>query len=633
MFCVKETKKISLHLLAFWYTPSGMNIDKKIPMKKSLTNPSEFAREALLTLAARKIQPTPENYAKIYAEISGIPTEESNGAEKVLRAIVDNLARTPRLLPSSTALKGAIDADDWGQCMNEIEKVLPQVGQRVDSWSALIRDLLRQLEINHKGVTVSRKKASLQTVLTKFASNPDVLFGKLEGLMRSWTEPVVEGSLAKEPTGEIDLPPATPGRTTIIQSLNEDSALLSIFPELLAQTMESTLNSYPEFTNEIRLLAMNARSSKTHDEVLVLSKKIRQFCMKIETSGADKIKIHEGLLRILRLLVQNISEMVEDKEWLTGQVVILQGVIANPVDRRAVADAERCLREIIIKQGNLRQSMLDAETTLKNLMTTFIGQLSELNESTADYQKKMEDYSLGIGQSGNIAELGGVLDSIIQDTRIIQSATSRSQSEMTSAQQRAADAEQKINRLETELEQINELVREDQLTGALNRRGLDEAFKREATRADRQASPLCVALLDIDNFKLLNDTLGHHAGDQALIHLSRTIKEAMRPTDWVARYGGEEFVILLPGVEVAEAVDMIQRLQRDLTKKFFLSGAERRLITFSAGVSIRAPNEDQEEVVGRADKGMYQAKKTGKNRVVACEPLDCACPSSVSTLK
>ena len=145
---------------------------------------------------------------------------------------------------------------------------------------------------------------------------------------------------------------------------------------------------------------------------------------------------------------------------------------------------------------------------------------------------------------------------------------------------------------------------------------MDAGFEKEETRADRHGSSLCVALLDIDNFKRLNDTMGHYAGDQALIHLSTVIKETLRPSDSVARYGGEEFVILLPEVSLEEAATTVERLQRELTKKFFLHENDRVLITFSAGVALRAPEESQEDVIGRADKAMYQAKHTGKNRVI-----------------
>jgi diguanylate cyclase len=109
--------------------------------------------------------------------------------------------------------------------------------------------------------------------------------------------------------------------------------------------------------------------------------------------------------------------------------------------------------------------------------------------------------------------------------------------------------------------------------------------------------------------------MGHHVGDQALIHLCNIIREALRPSDSVARYGGEEFVIILPDVALEEAANTVERLQRELTKQFFKHENDRVLVTFSAGVAQREEAEPQEEVIARADKAMYQAKRTGKNRV------------------
>jgi diguanylate cyclase len=186
---------------------------------------------------------------------------------------------------------------------------------------------------------------------------------------------------------------------------------------------------------------------------------------------------------------------------------------------------------------------------------------------------------------------------------------------LVETRKRVQESEAKIKQLEQELEQVSEKVREDQLTGALNRRGLDEAYEREATRAQRNNAPICVALLDIDNFKRLNDTMGHQAGDQALIHLTTIIKESLRPSDVVARYGGEEFIIVLPDTGIEEAEQTIVRLQRELTKKYFLSGNDRVLVTFSAGVALRGEEESQEDLIGRADSAMYRAKQAGKNQV------------------
>jgi diguanylate cyclase len=555
-------------------------------MNKHPTNPSEVARETLKMLAARKMPPTPDNYTNIYAEISGSPAEKAGGAKTASpKPVADSASNQP--------------------------------------WSALIRDLLRQLDTTHKGLTITRKKEGLERVLSRFGAHPEMLFEKLNGLLHSWSESGVAG-------GNIDIDaaaPAIPSPSTASvaaaqmtaaepRGATEGAEISNRLSELLAQTLESMSSLEPELADEVRKLAGQVRESKTLQQLTLLTKQLRQFWLKTELHGNDKARIQEGLVRLLRLMVENVGEMVEDEDWLHGQIVTLQGIIANPIDRHVIADAERSLRDSIIKQGILKQSLTDAKKTLKTLMTTFIDRLGEVTESTGEYHQKIEGYSKKIKSSSNITELSHLLDDIMHDTRIIQASALRSHEELISARKQVHEAEDKIKQLEQELAQVSELVQEDQLTGALNRRGLDESFEREATRADRARTPLCIALLDIDNFKRLNDTLGHHAGDQALIHLSNVIKEALRPSDSVARYGGEEFVILLPGVSLEEAAATVERLQRELTKKFFLHENDRVLVTFSAGVTQRNPEEPQEDALGRADKAMYQAKHTGKNRVV-----------------
>ncbi len=187
---------------------------------------------------------------------------------------------------------------------------------------------------------------------------------------------------------------------------------------------------------------------------------------------------------------------------------------------------------------------------------------------------------------------------------------------MLAAQKEVKEAEVRIKELEDKLTQMSELVREDQLTGSLNRRGMDDIFEREADRADRRGTALCIAMLDLDNFKKLNDTHGHAAGDEALIHVVRIVKQTLRSIDVIARYGGEEFLIVMPETSLEEAAKAMTRVQRELTTHFFTANDQRLFITFSAGVALRAPHEAQESVVKRADKAMYEAKKTGKNRVI-----------------
>jgi diguanylate cyclase len=128
-------------------------------------------------------------------------------------------------------------------------------------------------------------------------------------------------------------------------------------------------------------------------------------------------------------------------------------------------------------------------------------------------------------------------------------------------------------------------------------------------------APFSVALLDIDHFKRLNDALGHQAGDQALVHLTSVVRQLLRPTDSFARYGGEEFLVLLPNSDLADAERIMLRVQRELTKQFFLHDNQRVLITFSAGVAQLQSGEAQADLLKRADTAMYKAKAAGRNRV------------------
>lgn len=532
--------------------------------------PSDTARETLKLLASRKLAPTPDNYAQVYRELSGVsaPPAGSNDTKPPL------------------------------------------------NWPHLIRDLLKQLEMPHKGITISRKKEGVDTVLSRFGAKPDALFEKLQGLVRSWGNAATAVS-EFAPTAMPDIaaePISTPPPPSVTTGGNE---LLNQLRELLAQSLENTQPSHPELGDEIKKLVAVVRATNDPSRINELAKQLRQFWLKLELRGGDKVKIQEGLLRLLRLLVENVSELVADDEWIHGQITALQEIIAQPMDKHAIADAERNLRDAIIKQSTLKQSLTDAKATLKSLMTTFIDRLGNLTESTGEYHQKIEGYSQKISKTNNLTDLSHLLDDIMQDTRVIQASALRSHEELLITKKQADEAEGRIKELEHELMQVSELVREDQLTGALNRRGLDEAVDVELKRADRNMNPFSVALIDIDNFKKLNDTLGHQAGDRALTHLTQVIKETLRPTDAVGRYGGEEFLILLPNTNLEAAVETIQRLQRDLTKKFFLHNNDKILVTFSAGVALRAEGEDQEDLIGRADKAMYHAKQTGKNRVVA----------------
>jgi len=150
----------------------------------------------------------------------------------------------------------------------------------------------------------------------------------------------------------------------------------------------------------------------------------------------------------------------------------------------------------------------------------------------------------------------------------------------------------------------------------LNRRGLEDLLRIEMARATRYGAPLSLVMVDLDDFKAINDSLGHAAGDRALVHFVTTAQACLRSTERIARTGGEEFVIAFAATPVEDAADAVRRLQRALAASAFEHEGQSRVLSFSGGATAWLAGEALEQTLRRADAAMYAAKRAGKNRVV-----------------
>ncbi|THC39978.1 GGDEF domain-containing protein [Massilia sp. Mn16-1_5] len=409
-----------------------------------------------------------------------------------------------------------------------------------------------------------------------------------------------------------------PGVTYGMES--KDTILLrELLSRTLAFALASLLPASPTLASEAESLGAAVKVAHSEAALQEIATRLKELCFQIELHNGDAGEQQELLLRLFKLLLENVSELLDDDSWMRGQIDAVQELISGPIDTRSLEDVTRSLKDVIYKQGQLKHNLSDVKATVKNMMMTFIDRLGSVAASTGDFHDKLGGFSDRIRHAADITELNEVLDEVLRETKQAQAEALASRDRMLAAHKEVQEAESRIKELEAKLQHMSELVREDQLTGTLNRRGLDDVFERESARADRRNTPLCVALLDLDNFKKLNDTYGHLAGDNALRHLAKVVKSTLRSIDVIARFGGEEFMIMLPETPVDAAVQTMIRLQRELTKHFFLHDNEKLLITFSAGVALRLPNEDQATLLARVDKAMYQAKQTGKNRVVVAD--------------
>lgn len=178
------------------------------------------------------------------------------------------------------------------------------------------------------------------------------------------------------------------------------------------------------------------------------------------------------------------------------------------------------------------------------------------------------------------------------------------------------------------LAQVKEMSERDELTGAHNRRHLLQTLDREKARADRVDAPFCLAILDLDHFKQINDTYGHQAGDEILRGFCDLLRDRARELDVLGRqdaddtfgrYGGEEFLLVLPHTPLAGAALCVERIRASVEAETFATHTGPLKATFSAGIAEYRKGESAAEFLARADSAMYAAKAGGRNRVAVAD--------------
>ena len=597
----------------------------------TLSNPSEIAREALRQLALRRVAPTPDNYRKLYAEIGGMRTDDDAPSEAFLRKLA-------RRLPRDVAERQRLGREfDQALGSGQLKVAEDALGRYLDglkaveqpAWNELIINLLRAWEARQQGWTTARKREALERVLN--AAEPAVLYSRLQGLLRGWNQaPGEAGPASSEHTSPVTSPEPTavsaapnPARNPAAPAAGEGHELMEGLRKLLLSALRdvvpAVLGDHPELADEATELANEIAQTLKPAQLEPIGARIRRLAHRLEMITADDAEVRAGLLELLRLLLRNIDELVLDDNWLAGQIEMLRELVDAPPNPRMIDDAGRRLKDLIYKQSHLKHNLVETQRNLRTMLAGFVDQLARFSESTGTYHDRIGACAQRIAEASDIGAIGPLLDEVMLETRSIQDEAKRSRDELIATREQARAAEERIAKLQEDLDEASRLMRHDQLTGALNRRGLEEMFEAESARAQRRGSSLAVALLDIDNFKRLNDSFGHKVGDEALVHLARVVRQHLRPQDVLARYGGEEFVILLPETTDAEAYNALTRLQRELTREFFMANQQKVVITFSAGLTLMRSDETLQPALERADGAMYQAKQAGRNRVVVAE--------------
>ncbi|MCW5627047.1 MAG: hypothetical protein KIT73_20180, partial [Burkholderiales bacterium] len=335
-----------------------------------LTNPTDIARETLKLLAVQRIPPTPQNYQRLYHEISRTQPPENGVSARLIGILRELSSRNPE----DTALTGlvrAVERHDWEDVSRDLQRLCERAtGYTTTEWASLIRDLVRQLELPHRGITAARKREGLERLLTGSSGSEVPLPQRMRALIRSWSD-AGASAMADTQAGQAGAVPPTgqtlSGGTPSPLATHGASKMVVEIRDLLASTLENgvgpRLDRYSDVQSELVVLAQKIREASMPEDWSRIAALLKQFWIKIELRLEPEEEILDNLLRLLGLMVNNLGELVDDDQWVNGQVAVLRELINRPMDLRAVREAERGFKEVIYNQASLKASLREAKST------------------------------------------------------------------------------------------------------------------------------------------------------------------------------------------------------------------------------------------------------------------------------
>ena len=343
--------------------------------------------------------------------------------------------------------------------------------------------------------------------------------------------------------------------------------------------------------------------------------------------GADrpaKAKTSGGLTlfvdRLLGVLAANAPEAAPEvlADFRQQLHFWRREVTANPPEPGLGAALEECLKRC---EAHLRDSQsyhLDREAELTEVIAILREAATAMAGDSTRFHEAVLSSSARVGSILQFEDIKEIRRQISSEVDQIRQAVNDKQRKDEAAQ---AKLTERVEALQSRLAKAEEEATHDPLTGIMNRGAFDRALVRMTAAALRANTPLSLAIVDLDNFKQINDRHGHPIGDRVLIATAQWLANAVRHTDFVARYGGEEFAVIFHDAALSHAERRMREALEGLSKTKFEydGGAERQIVrwTASCGVTQMFAGESLETLVKRADEGLYDAKRKGKNRVIA----------------
>ncbi len=322
-------------------------------------------------------------------------------------------------------------------------------------------------------------------------------------------------------------------------------------------------------------------------------------------------ELHEQAEAIKNTLAVPLDDA--DLEQVLGRIADLVTAMRTRVQ------SEKAEIESFLKQ--LTENLRELDNSLQNAVAAHRETVQDGRVLDAEVQVQVKGIEDSVQRAQHLEQLKQVVQERVDTIRRHMDVFRRTEDErIERAEQEVVNLKGRLRVLEAESESLRDRIQQernqaliDPLTEIHNRLAYNERITQEYARWKRYQSPLVFTVWDVDNFKRINDTYGHQAGDKVLKVVAKILAGQIRETDFLARYGGEEFVILLPETDLTHARAVTEKIRAAVESCEFHYRGERVLITISCGLAVFKTDDEPDNVFARADAAMYRAKAAGRN--------------------
>jgi len=360
--------------------------------------------------------------------------------------------------------------------------------------------------------------------------------------------------------------------------------------------------------------------------VLALLKKKSYISEKEDLSGM--LKNSDGkrqffllAVRALLVFIKDFSldlKEIESEEFKKKIDDLTEKLISEEKTKKLHSVFEKDKKNIVTYIKKQKEYLKDREDEFKDIIDLLTKAMAVIDNDNQVYNEKIYKQSEKLEKITLLDDIKKIKNELIIEVENIRKTVREKELHDSEKLEKLS---KRVNTLNVELEKAKEESVKDGLTGVYNRKAFDRYIRKLVEQNTVTKAPFSILLLDIDDFKKINDSFGHQTGDRMLMALAHKCGEFIRSDDFLARYGGEEFVVVLPGASLRNAVKKGELICKEIAKaRYALEESEEDTIisiTLSIGASVHKKGDTVATVIERADKALYKAKRNGKNQVVS----------------